>query len=249
MEYTVQQEKCLMLDNCPNFRDLGGYATLGGGATQYGRFYRADCLSKLGEADIETLVDQDICTVVDLRHESELARAANPLAQHPDFEYYNISLVDGAAGPNDMDAMPESLAQMYKDLADNAQPQLERVFRILLYKEDGGAVFHCAAGKDRTGVVAALLLMLAGVSDKLVVDDYAATYPLMRPVFDSQLAEAAAHGMNVPAYLFQSEPENMRQFIEHINAAYGGAENYFETLGFSRDEIEALKTLLVGESS
>lgn len=247
VDYTVQQEKCLMLESCPNFRDLGGYATADG-TTQYGRFYRADCLSKLSEADIETLVDLDIDTVVDLRHQSEIARAANPLAKHPAFAYHHISLVEGAASPDDMSAMPESLAQMYKDLADNAQPKLAEVFRVLLNKGEGGAVFHCSAGKDRTGVVAALLLMLAGVSEEQVVDDYAATYSLMKPVFENQLAEAAAHGMNVPAYLFYSEPENMRQFIAHIKAGYGGAEGYFETLGFGRDEVKELKTMLVEES-
>ena len=248
VEYTVQQEKCLMLESCPNFRDLGGYATGDGGTTQYGRFYRADCLSKLSEADIETLVELDIFTVVDLRHESEIARAANPLAKHPAFTYHNISLVEGAASPDNMDAMPESLAQMYKDLADSAQPKLAEVFRILMGKGEGGAVFHCSAGKDRTGVVAALLLMLAGVSEKQVVDDYAATYPLMQPVFESQLAEAAGYGMALPEFLFRSEPENMRQFIAHIKAGYGDAESYFETLGFSHDEIRALKKMLVEES-
>ena len=232
--------RLLKLEGCPNFRDLGGYVCGDGATTRKNTFYRADCLSKLTEGDICTLEDLGITTVIDLRTQEELARAANPLRDREGFEYYNLSLSDGLQSEELKGLMPESLSKMYRALADEAGEVIETIFSILA-RAPGVAVFHCAAGKDRTGVIAALLLMLAGVSDDDIVSDYSCTYELMKPIFDNQISQAALVGIEVPKELMMSEPANMEEFLAHINNVRGGIVTYLEQIGLHSDKINTLR--------
>lgn len=228
------------LEGCPNFRDLGGYSCGGGGRTRRGRFYRADCLSKLTGQDAGHLAELGVTTVVDLRSTGELARAKNALDGKAGFFYHNVSLEDGIQSREGRGLLPESLVTLYFTLADEAGAQIAHVMRILLSAPER-AVFHCTAGKDRTGVIAALLLLLAEVEDEVIVADYAATYGLMKDVFDGQVVQAALAGIEIPGYLLRSEPSNMEEFLAHIRRTYGGAAGYLAHIGLTEEEISLLK--------
>lgn len=234
------------LEGCPNFRDLGGYACAGGKTTRSGRFYRADCLSKLTGRDIDALKKRGVRCVVDLRAAYETTSAPNRLQGQDGFVYYNISLLDGAQSQGFSGQMPKSLAEMYFALTDFAAPSIAEVMRVFL-KESGGVVFHCTAGKDRTGVIAALLLLLAGVDEETIVQDYALTHELMEKVFASQ-AEMARHGgIEIPDYLFLSPPDQMQMLLVHMKETYGDIAGYLRFAGLSDGEIAALKNDLTEE--
>lgn len=231
--------KIVKLEGCPNFRSLGGYSCKNGRYTRSNRLYRADCLSKLTNQDMSDIERMSIMTVIDLRDSTELARAANPLSKRPGFEYHNISLVDGMQSEEFKGLMPESLSKMYKALADEAGGMIARILRIIL-NAPNGVVVHCTAGKDRTGIISALLLMLAGVQDETIIADYSVTYELMKPVFDELILQTALDGVDIPPHLLMSEAANMEEFIAHINDKYGGAAGYLESIGLNNDEIRDL---------
>lgn len=237
--------KCLALEGCPNFRDLGGYSCGDGRVTAQNRFYRADCLSKLSAVDIELLREKGVKHVVDLRHDIEIANAANRLDGCEGFTYRNISLADGIQSSGLKGLMPESLGKMYVALVDEAGGTIADVLRELAaHSEDGAVVFNCTAGKDRTGVIAALLLLLAGVDEELIISDYAASYELMKPIFDEQIAGAKLAGIDIPLHLMMSEPENMKALLSHISGSYGDIVSYLLSAGMTEAEISRLKAAL-----
>jgi protein-tyrosine phosphatase len=112
---------------------------------------------------------------------------------------------------------------------------------------DGKVVFHCAAGKDRTGVAAALMLGLAGVERETIVEDYSHSYRLLEPVFNEWLPKMAERGIDEARArrLMASEPEDMRRTLEHIDSLYGGPAAYLESIGVSAGTLSAVKSRLV----
>jgi protein-tyrosine phosphatase len=248
MNTTIEINRRLSLEGCPNFRDIGGYPCSEGKITRRNRFYRADCLSKLTDNDVKTLTELGIRTVIDLRHADEILRAKNKMDSIDGVAYRHISLADGIQSEGLRGLTPESLWGLYIALVDEAQTELADIFRILLTAQDGAVVFHCTAGKDRTGVVAAILLLLAGADERDVIEDYAVTYGYMRLIFERQLIEAAEAGYDFPAHLLRSDAENMDILIRHLTETYGGAEQYLEAIGLSRGEINLLKHMLTEDA-
>jgi len=246
MKFTNQMKKIVKLKNCPNFRTLGGYTCMGGKVTGEGKLFRAACLSKLSENDIYVLKSMNILTVIDLRTCIEIEQAKNPVCEDNSFAYINIPLTPDARTPGKSELMPESLLQLYTDIADYKQMELEQIFRVII-SAGSAIVFHCSAGKDRTGVVAALLLLLAGVSADEIVEDYAVSYELMKPIFEYQFSENFKHVPKPPLYLMYSEPDNMRQFLSYVKEKYRSAEEYFSCIGFNMNEISQLKKVIIGE--
>jgi protein-tyrosine phosphatase len=243
---TMTDPRLIPLEGCLNFRDLGGYTGEGGRKVRRGRIYRADDLSKLSPADIVYLGELGISTAIDLRSIGELNRAPSPLRGRPGFTYHHVQLLDGVNSAPDGIPRIQNLPEMYKSLLPEAGPQIRRVFQILHDREGRGVVFHCTAGKDRTGVIAALILNLCGVSDEDVITDYALTYELMRPFFDVMAEEARKADTPIPEQLFQSEPAFMREFLSFLKQTYGGAESYLVSVGLAPQALGDLKKWLLG---
>jgi protein-tyrosine phosphatase len=243
---TMTDPRLIPLEGCLNFRDLGGYTGEGGRKVLRGRIYRADDLSKLSSADIVRVGELGISTVIDLRSVGELGRAPNPLRGRPGFSYHHVQLLDGVNSAPDGMPRIQSLPEMYKSLLPEAGSQIGRVFQILHDREGRGVVFHCTAGKDRTGVIAALILNLCGVSGEDIITDYALTYELMRPFFDVVAEEARKAGVPIPGQLFQSDPAFMREFLGFLKKTYGGAESYLLSVGLSPRALGDLKNWLLG---
>jgi protein-tyrosine phosphatase len=232
-----------------NFRDLGGYTGEGGRKIRRGRVFRSDDLSKLSAAGIARLGKLGVSVAIDLRSAGELERAPNPLEGHPGFAYHHVPLLDGVnsapGGPPPVQGLPE----MYKSLLSKAGGQIGRVFRILAEAGERGAVFHCTAGKDRTGLTAALLLKLCGVSDGDVIADYALSYDLMRPFFGAMMEKAREAGFLIPGHLLRSDPAFMRELLDFLEGDYAGAESYLLGQGLSLAGLRGLKErLLAGDA-
>jgi protein tyrosine/serine phosphatase len=180
--------RSLAWDGCLNVRDLGGHRTAGGGETRFGAVVRADAVAGLSDAGWEALVAHGIRTVVDLRLHDE--RAADPPRQIP-VDVVHVPLIDGGLPEYDpviaaaIDAAADPRAAVrafYLELLEHFHANFARVVRAVATAPPGGVVVHCKAGKDRTGLVVALLLRLAGVGLEEIGADYA--------VSGSTLAEA-----------------------------------------------------------
>jgi protein-tyrosine phosphatase len=237
--------KLIPLEGCLNFRDLGGYAGEGG-TIRCGQIYRADDLSKLSAADIARIEELGISIVIDLRSAEELDRAPNPTRGRPGFAYHHIPLLDGLNSAPGRPPEIQSLPEMYKSLLPNAPAQIGRVFQVLGGREGRALVFHCTAGKDRTGVIAALILNLCGVADEDIIADYALTYERMRPFFDVMTRRAREAGIVIPEHVLRSDPAFMEEFLAFLRQTYGGAESYLLSAGLSAGDLADLRGSLLG---
>lgn len=232
-EMLTGNERHIRLDGAFNVRDLGGYPTARGGTTRWRSFLRADALHELTEQDVSTLLSIDLRTVIDLRSDAELAYQPSVFARHERVRYHHIPLFDGLAPADFMLGLAETidLSHRYIEAVDTCRPALLRVADTIAESDDGVVLFNCTAGKDRTGIVAAMLLALAGVAHEDIAADYALTGELAGPFIDRLTARALARGLEptIAAKLLSSERSAMLSFMRHIEQQHAGFHNYLGT--------------------
>lgn len=235
----------LALAGAINFRDLGGYYTADGRQTRYGRVFRSNSLQELTEADLTILRKRlSLATVLDLRSPQEIAHdGRGPLGCEP-LRYVNLPMLQ-----EKRDYQPGRIEDglidryfSYLHLArDNVAKALETV------AEFQPVVFHCSAGKDRTGVLAALVLGCVGVESETVVADYAAkqnareemiAFLRRRPSYSGRLHR-------LPPGALDSEPETMRQFLHLLEEHYGGARGWARSAGVAERTLHRLEETLL----
>lgn len=227
----------LPLSRVRNVRDLGGYvyrAKDGSqGTTAYGVFLRGPSLRGLRPCDFEYLqaYGAGLKCVIDLRSDFEVGHWPDPYAAGKDgVSYARVPMLDQLNSGKFRDALPDRMSTVYKSLLDNNASSIRRVLvSIDVCGEDGCTLFHCRAGKDRTGVVAMLLLGLAGVSDEDIIADYAATQRYLgRGLRTQRLAVSVLLCRRAPRCLFEAIPEEMELTLAHVHARYGTARDYLE---------------------
>ena len=217
-----------------NMRDLGGYPASGGFVTRWRAFFRSDLISNLSEQDAADLHCLGLTTAIDLRSKAETERLPCAFARTGGVDYYNVSLLSEAA--IDKSILTAPFKELYILFAERGKKKLARVFSIMV-ESRGACLVHCYAGKDRTGIVAALLLLLAGVSKEDVVADYEVSEIYYR----RKIVNLDA-GVNAPAQAHvRSERETIEYFVSHIEKKYGGAEGYLLNAGIAESKLSALK--------
>jgi protein-tyrosine phosphatase len=247
----VAGDRHLSLTGCYNFRDLGGYPTSDGGTIRWKRLYRADGLTRLTEEDCALLSALGLVTVIDLRTVSEVNDRGRFPYEKVEVEYHHLPLsesIPGTEETRDWDK-PEFVVDRYRELLSEGSGPLSRAIGLLATAGSLPAVFHCSAGKDRTGVLAAIVLGCFGVPDRMIIDDYAlsaiGTARLMQSLRE-EYAEAADEVEKYASAILRVMPEAMAGFIDHVRAEYGSFEGLANTLGVA-DEIEALRAQVVQE--
>jgi protein-tyrosine phosphatase len=241
----TQPTRHLPIAGTYNIRDLGGYATQTG-QTRWRALFRADSLHRIDADGVATLVEHGVRTVVDLRQPQELEHQPNPFATHPGVRYHNVSLFEAVVPPP---GAADVLLEMYKLALAHRGAALQSILSAIADAEDGAVLFHCTAGKDRTGIVAALLLSVAGVDGETIGRDYAVTAQMIAPMVDELIAGARARGADVESFrpMLASNPETMAAFLEHLTDAYGGVAVYLETIGVDAAARQKLRARLVEE--
>lgn len=237
----LEPPRHIPLDGAHNVRDLGGYATPTG-ETRWGAFFRADSLHQLSDADVQALLDAGIRTVIDLRHDGEVKAAPNRLAGLPEVTYHHLPLFRVMVGSNGI--MPPDLRSIYLHIVDDCQEGLRETFSAIRTAPEGGVLFHCSAGKDRTGVVAALLLRLAGVDEEVIAADYGLTTQAMKTLRPVLVAQAVVRGGNPDELepMLSSRPEDMQALLDYLTSKYGSVEGYFQQqLGMDADQLHQLR--------
>lgn len=227
----------LPLGRVRNVRDLGGYAYRAEdgscGKTAHGVFLRGPSLRRLRPGDFEYLqtYGSGLKCVIDLRSDFEVAHWPDPYADAREgVAYVHVPMLDQLNSGKFRDALPDRMFTVYKSLLDNDAPSICRVMAAIDELGAGGCtLFHCRAGKDRTGVIAMLLLGLAGVSDEDIVADYAATQQYLgRGLRAQRWAVSALLCRRAPRCLFEAIPEEMELTLVHLHERYGTAREYLE---------------------
>ena len=251
MIFSTVSEHLLPLQGTANTRDLGGYPTLDNRVTKQNVFFRSDSSSNFVPEDITFLMEKGLGYVIDLRSNSEVDEKPSKVTDVSSLSYKQISMIGDLSALAAKKGHISSMAVLYQYLLDDASDSVAEVFHIFAKTLAAGhaCLFHCAVGKDRTGTIAMLLLKLAGVSDKLIIEDYAITEELMKEVFASQREECARKNIDVPDLLFSSAPENMEITLQHLADTYGTAKDYLLSVGVSQEELQIILNNFVTEVS
>jgi protein-tyrosine phosphatase len=241
-----EPQRHLRLDGTYNVRDIGGYRTRDGRLTRWHTLFRADSLHRLAPAAQAILLNYGVRLVVDLRRSDELQAAPNVFTTSTGVHYHHLSLL--ADAPPVVNGDPQALVETYRHILDKRQALVYQILAALATPGNLPAVVHCTAGKDRTGIIIALALGLAGVPTETIVEDYALTATCLDEAFMEETRQRALkRGYTWEQYkpLVGCPPEYMATTLQHLEAEYGGIEAYVRTIGLSEAQIERLHTALV----
>jgi protein-tyrosine phosphatase len=245
---TQDVSRHLPINGAYNIRDLGGYAAASG-RTRWRAVLRADALHRVDAAGVAALVAEGVRTVIDLRLAAELEAAPNPFRTHETVRYMNIPLFEKTTAPEVKGPDEDVLLELYNLALAQRQDAIRTVLEAIAAAEDGVVMFHCTAGKDRTGIIAALLLGIGGVDSETISEDYSLTYERIAPMLAELLNDARARGADVTKVepMLQSRIETMRNFLAHIEDVYGGIDAYLEAIGITTEIKTRLRARLVEE--
>jgi protein-tyrosine phosphatase len=240
------------LAGCFNFRDLGGYATEDGRELKWQRLYRADGLTRLSTEDCAALTELGLSTVIDLRTKDEVDQRGKFPVEVVEVEYHHLPLSDSIPGTEEIRdwGEPQFVSARYRQLLTEGAGSIARAIHLLASPGSLPAVFHCSAGKDRTGVLAAVVLGCLGVSDAVIIDDYSLSSIGTAKLMDSLRAEYADSVEEVEKYaaaILRVMPDSMDGFIDHVRTQYGDFDGLAKNLGVVAD-IDTLKTELLQPS-
>ncbi len=231
----------LPLCGTSNTRELGGYPCCGG-HTEWGVFLRSDLPENLSEGDVSLLREYGVRSVLDLRRHSERTAQPCALCGTEGFMLHELSINDNIDSIDFEGDVKGSMSGLYIFLLEHSGAAIADIFKFFA-QEDGGILFHCAAGKDRTGVIAMLLLKLAGVSDEDVTADYAIT-----DIYKNEPLNTTHNtftGAPMQEYVLRSKPESMRRTLRHLQEKYGDAESYLLQAGADAQALWEIKRRFV----
>jgi protein-tyrosine phosphatase len=235
------------LEGCLNFRDLGGYPTRDGRRVRWRQLFRSDGLHLLTQPDIRRLRDEiRLACVVDLRSSAELGSEGRGMIAAESMAFHHVPLFEGEAREQRARAAELTLADRYVLMAEFAADRIATVVTRLALA-GGPAVFHCAAGKDRTGVISAVLLGLLDVPDEVIVADYAATQENLDAIVDRLMSLDGYRQMlaSLPPDTLHAKPETMVSLLARLRERFGSIEGYAREAGVGDDAIARLRASMV----
>jgi protein-tyrosine phosphatase len=232
----LTRDRVLVWDGCVNVRDLGGLPLEDGGETRFGIVVRADAIRGLTEHGWQALLDYGVRSAIDLRADDE--RAADPPGEAP------IPVAHLPLAPSNLDW--PSVRSGYVGLLENYRPEFARAASAAA-RSDEAVVVHCQGGRDRTGVLVALLLRLAGVELEAIVADHVRSEESWAPYLDAWYAaaetdEELARRQRVTAPAGRA----MAEVLEHVDASYGGVSAYLAGGGAAPEDLDRLVLRLRG---
>ena len=222
---TCDNQRIVPLEGTVNFRDLGSYATVDGRTVKSGLVYRGGDLDNLTDADLELLAGLGLKTIIDFRSREEIEAAPDRVPATIE-GVYHLEVDPGsifALTEVNAETGPDLMRKLNVVLVNEAQSQYAEFFRVLSKAGNAPLLFHCSAGKDRTGYAAALFLAALGVDRETIFDDYMVSAPY---------AEAKYSGLirKYPELLpvITVRREYLAAAFEEIDCRYGGVENYLK---------------------
>ncbi len=223
-----------------NLRDLGGFAAAGGKRVKRATVYRSDDLSGVTDAGLKELAARNIHTVVDFRGGEEIELAPNRIPATVS-HVIRLPIEPGNVinlGQLTPEHGPEMMCGLYRVLAEKAQDIYRELFRLLAEFDNTPLLFHCSAGKDRTGLAAALFLLSLGVPEQQVYDDYLRSAELVREKYRAMIEADARYEA-----LFTVRRSYLEAALNVIDHDYGGVEDFLTgRLGVDLERMRSLYT-------
>jgi protein-tyrosine phosphatase len=245
---TTITDRTVVLDLAYNARHLGGLPANGHGETRAFDIVRSGNLEKLTDHGIDALRQQGVTTIVDFR-------SGHEIEQHPTPDVTRHGMAVLHAPVYERDASPVGLSEqkfpgfgvVYERFLDVGAPAYRRLAETIA-ETSGGVLFHCAVGKDRTGVAAALLLDLAGVDEETILDDYCHSESELHPLIDGFREQWKGPDMDeaLLGALLAAPLADMQSTLSLVRERWGSAEGYFEHIGVSRASVSALRARIAG---
>lgn len=235
MQYIAN--KPLNFSGTLNVRELGGYVNTDGIRLKTHKVLRGDDLSNLTEEGMKALQEYGIRTCIDLRIYEEKQRL-NPFYMNNELVYHSIPI----KGDMVMLCEPgQMLYQLYVNILEEHAKVLRTELQIIAREEDG-IIFHCTAGKDRTGVTAMFILAICGVAREQIVADYEPSGKNIAEQVKQQKQQLEACGIkNIPDEIFESKAETMSRLLDYLEEKYEGPVNYLRKIGLSELEIQQIR--------
>lgn len=255
MAEAFESNKPFDLQGPKNCRELGGYPTKDGKVTKRHVFLRSDSLDELTHQDEEFLINYGLREDVDLRGRLEaifLPDRINRKEIHylnmPLYEGMNKVLLEDELHKDTRDLVPKTMEELYVFVCEHEQKQIRKVLETLISFDGGCALYHCTAGKDRTGIISMLLLEMADVAQDIILADYAqSAEDTSRQVEREEKFMGDVGGSLVPKGAFEAKPEFMLYLIDHLNKKYGSVRGYLAMIGVSDADVANLRRKFVTE--
>lgn len=236
-----KSERLLDFPSLLNARDLGGYPTTDGSQTRWRSLLRSDDLAQLTPEGVQSLADYGVRTVVDLRWAEEIALNPSPIArQAPQILYVHASLLaDTPARWRELSRSCEK--EMWKCVVlEQVRAELRDVLRVIASAPPGPLLFHCVAGKDRTGLIAALLLTLADVKAESIASDYAKSTEMLEGAYLVRYQDVDPQDVIENVRCPEQGVHNMLAYLQ----SQGGIRAYLQSIGLNEMEIARLRARL-----
>ena len=252
----MQRSRDLLWDGLLNVRDLGGHPTQDGGETRYDSIIRADSVRQLSDQGWAALVDYGVKTIVDLRTNDELA--ADPPAELPvevlHIPFFETSTDEWQRVEEKLEAAARSAPdvasatrEVYLIFLEEFGHNVATAIRAIANAPEGGVVIHCAGGKDRTGLLTALLLHVAGVGLEEIAADYALSEERLRPRHEQWFAEAESDEERERLQRISQTPaESIEGVFAELARRHGSVEGYLRDNGLTDDELARARARLRG---
>jgi len=247
-----QYSRHIIFESVSNFRDIGGYKTHKGHTVAWRRVFRSGEFAKITRNDFQRLMEEiGLTSVIDLRSKFEVERQGIGLLAEADIRYCNIAfMTDDDPGANaSRYAHCTNMGEFYLEMArqkDYGQ-RITEALEVIADPKNHPIVFHCAVGKDRTGMLASVLLSLLGVAEKDIIEDYA----LSEPYMDELLARLKNNPqkndppLDIPEYFWKASPESMALFLTTLRQEYGSVEGYLKAMGMEPSLVGRLERALL----
>lgn len=224
----MEKIKRLSLDGVYNIRDLGGHIINENTMTKWGVFLRSADLADITLNDMDILYEYGVRTIINLKAVDE---TNNPVQNDKRFNHIQVPLIDDF--PKMFKIIKDYEGSFYLTMLEAFKVHIKEIFiTIAEHIDNGGILFHCVSGKDRTGVIAAILLLISNVSELDILADFIISAVYLRPVADRN---------NKPHEEILKYPQEIESVIQHLREKYNGAEGYLKSIGVPSDVIEKIK--------
>jgi len=242
-------DRTLRWDGCINVRDVGGLPTQPGGVTRWRALVRADSVRTLTDLGWGSLLGYGVRTIIDLRTPEECEK--DPV-RHVPLEVVRVPIVGRtpdeirtAREAGKLASSFEAATAVYLDLLEREKASFAYATTAFANAEEGTVVVHCAAGKDRTGLLVAMLLAVAGVPPASIVEDYRVSAPNIAAAYQGWIAAGETDTeRELRRALIASPPEAMAGVLEHLDATHGGAAGYLRAAGVTDESLALVRTRL-----
>jgi protein-tyrosine phosphatase len=246
-------DRHLRFKSVTNFRDIGGYRTQQGRTIAWRRIYRSGEFARINQEDYDRLTREiGLTAVVDLRSDFEVKRQGIGLLAGKNIKYYNISFItDG--GKREAEAKRyeafTNMGQFYLDITQNKGfgSKIVQALEVIAESKNHPLVFNCAIGKDRTGILAAMLLSTLGVAEKDIIEDYSLSDQYMEELRQQLTREGKVPDdmPPLPDFFWHAAPESMILLLSTLRQEYGSIVDYLESMGAEKSLAKRLEKALL----